>query len=111
MLDEAKNWGETSAGNSSPLTDGAAALIVCAEERARELGLRPLGFLRAYAYAAVDPGWQLLQAPAFSAPKALRRAGMRLSDIDLVEIHDAFAAQVISNLQAWSSKKFADEYL
>ena len=102
-----KKYGSITAGNSSPLTDGASALIVCAEDRARELGLRPLGFLRAYAYTAVDPGWQLLQAPAFSAPRALRRAGMRLTDIDLV----AFAAQVLSNLQAWSSKKFADEYL
>ena len=106
-----KKYGSITAGNSSPLTDGAAALVVCAEERARELGLRPLGFLRAYAYAAVDPSWQLLQAPAFSAPKALRRAGMSLNDIDLVEIHEAFAAQVLSNLQAWASKKFADEHL
>ncbi|HEY6911808.1 MAG TPA: acetyl-CoA C-acyltransferase, partial [Myxococcales bacterium] len=64
-----------------------------------------------YAYAAVDPAWQLLQAPAFSVPKALKRAGMKLSDIDLVEIHEAFAAQVLSNLQAWGSKKFADEHL
>jgi acetyl-CoA acyltransferase len=106
-----RKYGSITAANSSPLTDGAAALVICAEERARELGLRPLGFLRAYAYAAVDPGWQLLQAPAFSAPKALRRAGMKLGDIDLVEIHEAFAAQVLSNLQAWGSKKFADEYL
>src|SRR5438477_2121763 len=106
-----RKYGSITAGNSSPLTDGAAALVVCSEDRARELGLRPLGFLRAYAYAAVDPAWQLLQAPAFSAPKALKRAGMRLSDIDLVEIHEAFAAQVLSNLQAWSSKKFADEHL
>src|SRR3954470_16147463 len=106
-----RKYGSITAGNSSPLTDGAAALVICAEERARELGLRPLGFLRAYAYAAVDPAWQLLQAPAFSVPKALARAGMKLSDIDLVEIHEAFAAQVLSNLQAWGSKKFADEYL
>jgi acetyl-CoA acyltransferase len=106
-----RKYGSITAGNSSPLTDGAAALVLCAEERARELGLRPLGFLRAYAYAAVDPGWQLLQAPAFSAPKALRRAGMTLNDIDLLEIHEAFAAQVLSNLQAWASKKFADEHL
>jgi acetyl-CoA acyltransferase len=106
-----KKYGSITAGNSSPLTDGAAALVVCSEERARELGLRPLGFLRAYAYAAVDPSWQLLQAPAFSAPRALKRAGMRLTDIDLVEIHEAFAAQVLSNLKAWASKKFADEYL
>jgi acetyl-CoA acyltransferase len=106
-----RKYGSITAGNSSPLTDGAAALVVCSEDRARELGLKPLGFLRAYAYAAVDPGWQLLQAPAFSAPKALKRAGMKLSDIDLVEIHEAFAAQVLSNLQAWASKKFADEHL
>ena len=106
-----RKYGSITAGNSSPLTDGAAALIICSEERARELGLKPLGFLRAYAYAAVDPAWQLLQAPAFSAPKALKRAGMKLSDIDLVEIHEAFAAQVLSNLQAWGSKKFADQYL
>ncbi len=106
-----RKYGSITAGNSSPLTDGAAALVICAEERARELNLRPLGFLRAYAYAAVDPGWQLLQAPAFSAPKALKRAGMTLNDIDLVEIHEAFAAQVLSNLQAWASKKFADEHL
>ena len=106
-----KKYGSITAGNSSPLTDGAAALVLVAEERARELGLRPLGFLRAYAYAAVDPGWQLLQAPAFSVPKALRRAGMTLKDIDLVEIHEAFAAQVLSNLQAWGSRKFADQHL
>src|SRR5438445_415988 len=106
-----RKYGTITAGNSSPLTDGAAALVVCSEERARELGLKPLGFLRAYAYAAVDPAWQLLQAPAFSAPRALKRAGMALKDIDIVEIHEAFAAQVLSNLQAWASKKFADEHL
>src|SRR5207237_5074425 len=106
-----KRYGSITAGNSSPLTDGAAALVICSEEKAKELGLKPLGFLREYAYAAVDPAWQLLQAPAFSVPKALKRAGMKLSDIDLVEIHEAFAAQVLSNLQAWGSKKFADEWL
>jgi acetyl-CoA acyltransferase len=106
-----RKYGTITAANASPLTDGAAALVVMSEEKAKELGMRPLGFLRSYAYAAVDPSWQLLQAPAFSAPKALRRAGMTLADIDLVEIHEAFAAQVLSNLQAWASKKFADEHL
>ena len=106
-----RKYGTITAANASPLTDGAAALVVCSEERARELGLKPLGFLRSYAYAAVDPAWQLLQAPAFSVPRALKRAGMKLADIDLVEIHEAFAAQVLSNLQAFASKKFADEYL
>jgi acetyl-CoA acyltransferase len=106
-----RKYGTVTAGNSSPLTDGAAALVVMAEEKAHALGMRPLGFLKEYAYAAVDPAWQLLQAPAFSVPKVLRRAGMKLSDVDLVEIHEAFAAQVLSNLQAWGSKKFADEHL
>src|SRR5438874_9684170 len=106
-----KKYGSITAGTSSPLTDGASALVICAEERARELGLRPLGFLREYAYAAVDPGWQLLQAPAFSVPKVLRRAGMTVADVDLWEIHEAFSAQVLSNLQAWGSKKFAQEHL
>ena len=73
--------------------------------------MKPLGFLKEYAYAAVDPAWQLLQAPAFAVPKVLRRAGMRVPDIDVFEIHEAFAAQVLSNLQAWGSKKFAEEYL
>ena len=85
--------------------------VVMAEEKARALGMRPLGYLREYAYAAVDPGWQLLQAPAFSVPKVLRRAGMTVADVDLWEIHEAFSAQVLSNLQAWGSKKFAQEHL
>ena len=106
-----RRYGSITAGNASPLTDGAAALLVMAEDRARELGLKPLGFLRAYAYAAVDPAWQLLQAPAFAVPKAMKRAGMKMADIDLVEIHEAFAAQVLSNLQAFGSKKFAEEHL
>src|SRR5437588_6207337 len=106
-----KKYGSVTAGNSSPLTDGAAALVVMAEEKARALGMKPLGFVKDYAYAAVDPAWQLLQAPAFAVPKVLKRAGMKVADIDLFEIHEAFAAQVLSNLQAWGSKKFAEEHL
>ncbi|HZJ53457.1 MAG TPA: acetyl-CoA C-acyltransferase FadI [Myxococcaceae bacterium] len=99
--------GSVTAGNSSPLTDGAAALVVMREDRAKALGLQPLGALRAFAYAATDPGDQLLQGPAYAAPLALDRAGMTLKDIDLVEMHEAFAAQVASNLQAFSSSEFA----
>src|SRR5437588_6979571 len=106
-----KKYGSVTAGNSSPLTDGAAALVVMAEEKARALGMRPLGFLKEYAYAAVDPGWQLLQAPAFSVPKVLRRAGMTVPDVDVGEIHEAFAAEVLSNLHAWGSKQLAQEHL
>ena len=106
-----RRYGTITAGNSSPLTDGAAAVILMSEGRARELGVRPLGFLRAYAYAATDPGDQLLQGPAYAAPIALDRAGLALGDMDIVEMHEAFAAQVLSNLQAFASRKFAEERL
>jgi len=102
-----KKYGTVTAGNSSPLTDGAAALVVMSEEKARSLGYEPLGFLRAYAYAATDPADQLLQGPAYAAPVALERAGMTLQDVDLFEMHEAFAAQVASNLQAFASEEFA----
>jgi len=102
-----KVHGSVTAGNSSPLTDGASALLVMREDRAKALGLQPLGALRAFAYAATDPGDQLLQGPAYAAPVALDRAGMTLKDIDLVEMHEAFAAQVASNLQAFASPEFA----
>jgi acetyl-CoA acyltransferase len=102
-----RKYGSITAGNASPLTDGAGALLLMSEERAKALGLEPLGYLRAHAYAATDPGDQLLQGPAYAVPIALQRAGMKLSDIDLVEMHEAFAAQVASNIQALASKEFA----
>ena len=102
-----RKYGSITAGNASPLTDGAAALLLMSEEKARALGLEPLGYLRAHAYAATDPGDQLLQGPAYATPIALKRAGMKLSDIDLVEMHEAFAAQVASNIQALGSAAFA----
>jgi acetyl-CoA acyltransferase len=102
-----RRYGTITAGNSSPLTDGAAAVLVMSEERAKALKLEPLGYLRSYAYAATDPGGQLLQGPAYAAPIALDRAGMKLKDLDLIEMHEAFAAQVASNLQAFASKEFA----
>ena len=102
-----RKYGSVTAGNASPLTDGAAALLLMSEERAKALGYEPLGYLRAHAFAATDPGDQLLQGPAYAVPVALERAGMKLSDIDLVEMHEAFAAQVASNLQALASPAFA----
>jgi len=99
-----RRYGSVTAGNSSPLTDGAAAVILMAEERARALGYEPLAFIRSYAVAAVDPGWQLLQAPIWAVPKALERAGIAWGDLGLIEIHEAFAAQVLSNLQGFASK-------
>jgi len=103
-----RKYGTITAGNSSPLTDGAAAVILVSEEKARSLGLRPLAFVRSYAFAALDPAEQLLQGPAFAAPVALDRAGLGLADMDLVDMHEAFAAQVLSNLQWLASRKFAE---
>jgi acetyl-CoA acyltransferase len=77
------------------------------EQRAKDLGIAPLAYIRSYAYAALDPGEQLLQAPVLAAPIALRRAGLTLRDIDLVEMHEAFAAQVLSNLRGFESKEWA----
>ena len=106
-----KRYGTITAGNASPLTDGAAALIVMSEEKARSLGIRPHGFVKAYAYAALDPRDQLLQGPAYAAPVALDRARLGLKDMDLVDMHEAFAAQVLSNLKAFASKDFAEKEL
>ncbi len=102
-----RKYGTVTAGNASPLTDGASSVLVMAEEKALALGYRPLASVRSYAVAAVDPGWQLLMGPAYAVPKALDRAGITWKDLGLVEIHEAFAAQVLSNIQAWASKQWA----
>ncbi len=102
-----RRFGTLTAGNSSPLTDGAAAVLLMGEDTARALGYRPLGYLRSYAYAALDPFDQLLQGPAYAVPLALDRAGLALSDMHRVEMNEAFAAQVLSNLQALASTAFA----
>ncbi len=106
-----REFGSVTAGNSSPLTDGASAVLLASPERARDLGLKPLGYVRSYAITALDPAAQLLQGPAYAAPIALDRAGLTMADIDLLEMHEAFAAQVLSNLQAWDSGRFCREEL
>jgi acetyl-CoA acyltransferase len=103
-----KKYGSVTAGNSSPLTDGGACVLLMNEEKARALGYPPLGIIRSYAYAALDPGEQLLQAPVLAAPVALKRAGLTLKDMDLIEMHEAFAAQVLSNLKGFESKWWAE---
>jgi acetyl-CoA acyltransferase len=102
-----RRYGSVTAGNASPLTDGAAAVLLMAEDKARALGYRPLAAIRSYAVAAVDPGWQLLMGPVYAVPRALDRAGIGWRDLGLVEIHEAFAAQVLSNTQAWASPAWA----
>lgn len=106
-----KRYGTLTAGNSSPLTDGGSALLVMSEEKAKALGYTPLGYIRSYAFTALNPGDQLLQGPAYAAPAALDAAGVKFADIDLVEMHEAFAAQILSNMKGFASRKFAREEL
>lgn len=106
-----RKYGTVTAGNSSPLTDGAAAVLLMEEEKAKAEGYEPLAFVKSWAIAAVDPGGQLLMGPGLAVPKALDRAGVTLGDVDLIEMHEAFAAQVASNIQALESETWAREKL
>jgi acetyl-CoA acyltransferase len=102
-----RKYGTITAGNSSPLTDGASALLLMSEDKAKAEGFTPLGFIKSYAFAALDPSEQLLMGPAYATPIALERAGIGLGDLSLIDMHEAFAAQVLSNLQAFESAEFA----
>ena len=106
-----RRHGTVTAGNSSPLTDGASALVLMREDKAKATGYSSLGYIRSYAFAAIDPNWQMLMGPSFATPIALDRAGVTLKDIDIIDMHEAFAAQVLSNTQAFESKAFAEERL
>ncbi|MDP3293670.1 MAG: acetyl-CoA C-acetyltransferase [Nevskia sp.] len=107
--------GTLTAGNSTPLTDGAAAVLLASEDWARAHGHKPLAYLTAYETAAVDfaSGRKdgLLIAPAFAVPRMLARTGLKLQDFDFYEIHEAFAAQVLCTLKAWNDPKFCKERL
>jgi acetyl-CoA acyltransferase len=106
-----RRYGSVTAGNSSPLTDGAAAVLLMEEATAERLGLVPRAFIRSWAFAGLDPSWQMLMGPAFATPIALDRAGLTMDDIDVVDMHEAFAAQMLSNLQAFASNEWAQRHL
>jgi acetyl-CoA acyltransferase len=106
-----RKYGTITAANASPLTDGASAVLLMSEDKAKALGIKPIGFIKSYAYAATDPFDQLLQGPVFALPVALERAKISLKDIGVIEMHEAFAAQVLSNIQWLASKKIAQEKL
>jgi acetyl-CoA acyltransferase len=106
-----RRYGTITAGNSSPLTDGASAFLLMSEDKAKSLGYEPLGYIRSYAFSGVDPSDQLLIGPAYSTPVALDRAGLQLNDMGLIDLHEAFAAQVLSVLQAFESETFAKDKL
>eukprot|EP00956_Cyclotella_meneghiniana_P000307 scaffold377_cov45-Cyclotella_meneghiniana.AAC.5 len=105
-----KPHGTHTAANSSFLTDGASASLVMSEERALELGLKPLAYLRDWSYKACDPFDELLLGPTYCSQEVLSRNNLNLeTDIGVFEIHEAFAGQILSNVEAMKSQKFADE--
>ena len=106
-----KRYGTVTAANASPLTDGGSAVLLMSDEAARSLGYQPLAYIRSYAVAAVDPADQLLMGPAYAVPRALERAGIAWKDLGLVEMHEAFASQVLSNIQAFESREWAQQHL
>ena len=93
--------GTLTAGNSSPLTDGAAMLVLMSEERALQEGREPLAFIKAFEKVAIDPEDGLLMGPAVAVPRVLKKAGLKLEDIDLIEMHEAFGGQVACNIKTW----------
>ncbi len=104
-----RHYGTVTAGNASQLTDGAAMLLVMPEKRAKSLGLEPLGFIKGFAYAGLDPARMGL-GPVFATKKVLEKTKLKLKDIQLIELNEAFAAQVIACERAFESKEFAEEH-
>jgi acetyl-CoA acetyltransferase family protein len=106
-----KPYGTVTAGNSSPLTDGAALTLLATRSRAEALGFTPRAVIRDWVFTAQDPGTELLLGPAFAVPKLLQRNGVAWRDLDVIEIHEAFAGQVLAVLAALESDRFARERL
>jgi len=106
-----RKHGTVTAATSTPLTDGASAILMMREGRAKELGYKPLGYIRSYGFAAIDVWEDMLMGPSYASPIALQRAGMNLADLDLIEMHEAFAAQALANVKMFASNKFAQTHL
>jgi len=106
-----RKHGTVTAATSTPLTDGGAAILLMREGRAKELGYKPLGYIRSFGFAAIDVWQDMLMGPSYATPIALARAGMNLADLDLIEMHEAFAAQALANMKMFGSTKFAKEHL
>ncbi|MBW8190430.1 acetyl-CoA C-acyltransferase FadI [Neiella marina] len=106
-----KRHGTVTAANSTPLTDGAAAVVLMAESKAKALGYEPLGYLRSYGFSAIDVWQDMLMGPSYATPIALQRAGLSLNDLTLIDMHEAFAAQTLANVKMFGSATFAEEKL
>ncbi|MCV2885600.1 acetyl-CoA C-acyltransferase FadI [Aestuariibacter sp. AA17] len=106
-----RKHGSVTAANATPLTDGASAVLMMTESKAKAMGYTPLGYIRSYAFAAIDVWEDMLMGPSYATPIALDRAGMTLNDLTLIEMHEAFAAQTLANVKMFASDKFAQEKL
>ncbi|WP_296048914.1 acetyl-CoA C-acyltransferase FadI [uncultured Alteromonas sp.] len=106
-----KKYGSVTAANATPLTDGASAVLMMTESKAKALGYTPLGYIKSYAFAAIDVWEDMLMGPSYATPMALDKAGMTLDDLTLIEMHEAFAAQTLANIKMFASDKFAQEKL
>lgn len=106
-----RKYGSVTAANATPLTDGASAVLMMTESRAKELGYEPIGYIKSYAFAAIDVWQDMLMGPSYATPIALDRAGMSLQDITLIEMHEAFAAQTLANVKMFASDRFAQQQL
>ncbi|WP_371195524.1 acetyl-CoA C-acyltransferase FadI [Glaciecola sp. SC05] len=106
-----KKYGTVTAANATPLTDGASAVLMMTESKAKALGYQPIGYIKSYAFAAIGVQEDMLMGPSYATPMALDRAGMSLADLTLIEMHEAFAAQTLANVKMFASDKFAKEKL
>jgi acetyl-CoA acetyltransferase family protein len=95
--------GTLTAGNSSALTDGASAIMLVSEQFAKNHSLKILGYIEAVEFSAINPSDGLLMAPAIALPNLLKKNNLTVNDLDFIEIHEAFAAQVLANIQVWEN--------
>eukprot|EP00487_Bulimina_marginata_P000232 TRINITY_DN10445_c0_g1_i1.p1 TRINITY_DN10445_c0_g1~~TRINITY_DN10445_c0_g1_i1.p1 ORF type:complete len:175 (-),score=29.42 TRINITY_DN10445_c0_g1_i1:186-710(-) len=106
-----RKYGSVTAANATPLTDGGAAVMLMREGKAKELGLEVLGYIRGYAFSAIGVETDMLMGPTYATSQVLKNTGLELSDLTLVEMHEAFAAQVLANVKMFASDEFAQKIL
>jgi acetyl-CoA acyltransferase len=106
-----RQHGSVTAANSTPLTDGACALLLMKESVAKALGYEPIGYIKHYAFTANTVEKDLLMGPTQASSKVLKKARMTLDDLTLIDMHEAFAAQTLANVKAFGSQQYAEEFL
>ncbi|KAB0286504.1 acetyl-CoA C-acyltransferase FadI [Vibrio fortis] len=106
-----RKYGSVTAANATPLTDGAAAVMLMREGKAKELGLEVMGYIRGFAFSAIGVETDMLMGPTYATSKVLENTGLELSDLTLIDMHEAFAAQALANVKMFASDEFAQQNL